>query len=144
MENLKYNINIKEFKNIIKKYNILDKKEFNQFITYECNRTNRSDIEFSLILFSINKIASSKQILKKIIKFLLNKVRELDIIGLFDEQSWGIILPSTSYDEAHKFVVKLNENNNDKNTLLFYNIYTYPKIWYDDRAKQANCKIISS
>ncbi|MCK4798482.1 MAG: hypothetical protein KAT05_13965 [Spirochaetes bacterium] len=138
MPNCRDGIHIDIKKSLKKKYNIYDREEFRQSITYECNRTNHSAIEFSLVIFFINKNITSKQIFKKFIKLLSERVRALDIIGSFDEKSLGIMLPSTSYDEAYKFVTKLNIDNNFKNIFLFYNIYNYPKIWYNDKIECVN------
>ena len=92
---------------INKKYYIYKKEEFNQLLTYESNRSDISGNEFSLVVIPTDKIYKNKLFFK----FLSQNKRSIDTIGYLNNNSIGIILPSTPHDKAQSFVNNLKTNH---------------------------------
>ncbi|MCG8571861.1 MAG: hypothetical protein MJB14_17130 [Spirochaetes bacterium] len=104
--------------------------DFVRYLDYECHRSNRSNREFSLIVFNIKDSIDKKMIKRKTIKYLENKIRILDVIGDLSENSLGLVLPDTSYTDARQFLEKINSllKKNSK-FIETTNVFTYPDKW---------------
>lgn len=122
---------IEKFSPLLKKHDVHCEKDFNVFIHYECDRTNYSKIEFSLVNIPITEIITKFKA-KYFMKELFKQVRNLDSIGLYDHETLSILLPSTSYVEAVRFVYKLHQISGFKKKVLNFEVYTYPYIWATD------------
>jgi hypothetical protein len=109
-----------------KKYVIQDKNEFNYVLDYECSRSKRSNIGFSMIVFTQNAAGFGRSNQKKLLNLLRKRVRFLDIIGFFDEGKLCILLHSTNLNGARIFVSNLKESFPNFDSICNnVKIYTY-------------------
>jgi hypothetical protein len=117
----------------MKKCVILKKEEFDYVTEYECYRTDRSNISFSLISFSLYSKKKSKNP-DSFFNFLNKRLRTMDVVGFFDKSHLCILLPSTSYQEAELFLKKIQESiKNYSKIIQTQEVFTYPGKWVNER-----------
>jgi len=84
-------------------YGIYSILEFAILLKRERIRVDRTDSQFSMVLFKVNTDEYNKNI-KKLIAQFKEHIREIDYIGWHDNTSIGIILPETGYTGAEHFI----------------------------------------
>ena len=109
----------------------LQKNEFNLIIEYEKNRTDISKNSFSLIILSLSNHKNVKN-LENLLKKIHRKIRQIDIIGFYDNSRLLILLPSTSYQESLLFLEKIEKIIiNFSDLIESKKIFSYPEKWSD-------------
>ena len=111
-------------------FNLHTKKETDEILNYECNRTDRNKQEFSLIVFSFNKNYKNKKELDNFIKVILKRKRLIDEIGWFGDNGVGIILPETDSNNAKNIAAGIKNNIYTKKLDLSVTLYSYPDKWF--------------
>jgi len=121
----------KEFKNLLEKHKINDKKQITDPVTglytfdffkkqadNELNRSRRFNNNLSLIIIYFKNAKKMKEILGiqlfnyliiKIANFILTKTRIIDLISFEEHKGFYMMLPQTDYDGAEQKVGKLIE-----------------------------------
>jgi hypothetical protein len=131
-----------DIKKIQKNQRFLKSEDFSSMIEYEIDRTNRSNIEFSLVLISVIKTAASKRNIKKLIDHLTCNMRTTDHLGFLNSKTIGIILTSTSSKELSKFIEKLKKGSLNETWNFNYTVMTYPGSWKNADIKNRINKVI--
>ncbi|NIR43251.1 MAG: hypothetical protein GWN83_04490, partial [Gemmatimonadetes bacterium] len=73
---------------------------FHTLVRKERQRSERTNEPFSLVVFENDAGASPALPFKRLERELLERVRELDEIGWYDERRIGVLLPHTAADGA--------------------------------------------
>lgn len=83
-------------------------EDFQRKLTIERKRSEYNEQEFSLILLNVN--SSPRPKVNKLIKEIHSRIRAIDIIGKYDEESIGVIMPYTSENGAKGFLSKITDS----------------------------------
>jgi lipopolysaccharide/colanic/teichoic acid biosynthesis glycosyltransferase len=111
---------------------ILNKSEFNDLISYERERSERTNSPFSLIYVDLSKIngRTNGKSFEKIIKTIAISIRNIDRTGWLKNNTIGIFLPDTQITGAKtaaiKFKNKLIKSLGEDFFLLNFVVSTYP------------------
>jgi len=114
---------------------VLEKSEFNNLISYERERSERTNNPFSLIQVDLSKIKglTNGQSFENIIKTIAFLTRTIDRTGWIDDNAIGVFLPETKLDGAKaaavKYKMKLAESLGDNIFLLDFVVSTYPELF---------------
>jgi PleD family two-component response regulator len=100
-------------------------KEFHQKLEIECRRSAYNEQSFSLILLKMNSPQSGQEKIQKLIKKIHNRIRDIDIIGRYDTESIGVIMPYTSENGARGFLQKIMASIMELKKDVEYTIYKY-------------------
>ncbi|RJP82036.1 MAG: GGDEF domain-containing protein [Desulfobacteraceae bacterium] len=97
---------------------------FHQKLKIECKRSAYNEQEFSLILLKLNAARSGQEKrIRKLIRKIHHWIRDIDIVGRYDTESIGVIMPYTSEEGAkgflHKILGAISELKNDVEFTLF-------------------------
>ena len=96
-------------KNSHSSHNICQSEEdFQKKLTIEQKRSEYNDQEFSLILLNVN--SSPRHKVNKLIKEIHSRIRTIDIIGKYDQECIGVIMPYTSENGAKGFLNKIADS----------------------------------
>jgi PleD family two-component response regulator len=82
-------------------------EEFHKKLEIECRRSVYNEQSFSLILLKMNSSQSDQEKIQKLIKKIHNRIRDIDIIGRYDTENIGVIMPYTSENGARGFLQKI-------------------------------------
>lgn len=99
-------------------------EDFHQKLKIECKRSAYNEQEFSLILLklNVNRSGQDKRI-HKLLQKIHHRIRDIDIIGRYDSESIGVIMPYTSEKGAkgflHKILGSFSELKNDVEFTLY-------------------------
>jgi lipopolysaccharide/colanic/teichoic acid biosynthesis glycosyltransferase len=99
--------------------------KFREILTLERERSNRTNNIFSLIVFDIGLFGAKSVITRRLIRILYRRIRITDKLGWYDNQHIGIILPCTSFENAHK-MAKSFCREADITQFNCYTVITYP------------------
>jgi hypothetical protein len=111
---------------------ILNKSEFNDLISYERERSDRTNSPFSLIYVDLSKIngRTNGKSFEKIIKTIAISIRNIDRTSWLKNNTIGIFLPDTQITGAKtatiKFKNKLIKSMGEDFFLLNFAVSTYP------------------
>ncbi len=108
-------------------------EEFRLTLERERVRTERTGLEFSLVIFDIENIEKHSNYNQLLINLLSNRTRLTDEVGWFDEKNIGVILPATITEGALQFASNICEKFHDHSLNLVYKIYTYPTRWLSNK-----------
>jgi len=115
-----------------KKLVVFEKDELDFIIDYERYRTDISKISFSLICLSPSNTSNNSKISEKLVNNLYKSLRIMDVIGYINKSKLFILLPSTSYQDSHLFLKKLQDSIKNYSTIIkSQEIFTYPDNWFD-------------
>ena len=79
---------------------MVGREAFRQAIAKERNRSDRSNQEYSLLIFSLAIESEEDERIGRAIADIRERIRAIDEIGWYEENQLGIILPFTSMDGA--------------------------------------------
>jgi lipopolysaccharide/colanic/teichoic acid biosynthesis glycosyltransferase len=97
--------------------------DFLQLINYERVRADRSDSEFSLVVFEVRKVFSKNEQILDFISTITSKVRTIDHVGWF-QKGVGVLLPITSRQNAVGFARAIRKRAITE--VIPFAIYSYP------------------
>jgi len=124
---------------------LLSKSEFNFLLSYECIRSDYSKVYFSLILIKTHKINIRNQLFQTFLKYLFQRMRDLDNVGYYNDHCLGIILPSTSHQNAKLFVDNIiNSNCFYVKNLMSVDVYSYPDQWINEYRNLISKKVYTN
>jgi lipopolysaccharide/colanic/teichoic acid biosynthesis glycosyltransferase len=106
------------------------REELEEIIKHERYRTDRTGVSFSFVLFHIENDNADNKV--DFIKYLVSRIRNIDEIGIFDNNRTGIVLPDTDLKGAHAFA--LNADKNIVSRKISYNVYSYPDAWFESES----------
>jgi len=107
------------------RYAVYSADAFNELIRYERVRADRDSRYFSMLSFSCGEV--SQRVLSLFIDQLKENMRIIDHLGWIDEQSIGVILPSTDPAGAKGFAEKVEALIAKVAYRIPYDIYSYPQ-----------------
>ena len=128
---------------------ILNKSEFNDLISYERERSERTNSPFSLIYVDLSKIngRTNGKYFEKIIKTIAISIRNIDRTGWLKNNTIGIFLPNTQITGAKtatiKFKNKLIKSMGEDFFLLNFTVSTYP-LFFDSKENKLSSKDTTS
>ena len=99
-------------------------------LDHERGRADRNGGEFSLVLFSIQKLGRSRA-LQRLARLLAVRARATDAVGWFDSGTVCAILPDTSAVGARCFAQHMAGCARDRSLSPACVIHTYPSRWAD-------------
>jgi len=107
---------------------IYDVEVFSALLRHERSRADRSGKSFSLVVFPLGERVASRSFVKRTCDKLRKTIRSIDEIGWLDEDSIGVLLPSTSSEGARHFARRATAGE----TEIQFRILTYPEHWAPD------------
>jgi len=94
-------------------------------------RADRTNHEFSLVLFRVKQAAKVTHSVERLIRTCVARARTTDEVGWFNEKFLGVILPDTNSTGAWRFAEDVCELVAGKMHRPIYAVYTYPKDWFE-------------
>lgn len=107
-------------------YGILSAESFRAIIERERARADRYGYGFSLLVFDVGNTDRECPRAKNVADVIRRRKRSTDEIGWFNDQSIGIIMPSTSENGARKFAQAIYQRIRDSDATPHYRVYRYP------------------
>ena len=93
-------------------------------------RTDRTGIPFSLIVVEPTDDGRADAAhLKPLADILSRRIRATDVVGMFSEESLGVVLPSTPAEGASKFINNVRPRITNGGRAPLCLVYTYPSSW---------------
>jgi len=105
-------------------------KQFRWILEMERARVDRTDSQFSLVLFDTGN--SDNGVPQHISQILEARLRITDEAGWFDNRQVGVVMPDTSAQGAWKLGEDVCHSVFDDPRSPFCNIYTYPSNWVSE------------
>jgi len=102
---------------------VQSREEFHRLLRRERTRSDRNEQSFSLLVFE----TADTPFIRKLVRVLARRKRQIDEIGWFDEQRLGVLLPYTSSRGARTFVQHISLMLTGPRPPC--TIYTYPGRW---------------
>lgn len=100
-------------------------EEFHQKLEIECKRSAYNEQAFSLILLKMNSTRYGQEKIQKLIWKIHNRIRDIDIIGRYDTENIGVIMPYTSENGARGLLQKIMTSIMELKKDVAYTIYQY-------------------
>ena len=104
---------------------IYSEEEFRRIIDKERARADRTDHQFSLIVFDLGFTNGNQKANGLEFQKILSRTRRIDEIGWYDRRRIGILLPYTPEWGAQKLAESLAELLDPSKAQCTFNIYTY-------------------
>ena len=104
---------------------IYSEEEFRRIIDNERARADRTDHQFSLIVFDLGFTNGNQNKNGLLLQKIFSRIRRIDEIGWYDRRRIGIILPYTSERGAQRFAESLCELMDPSMAECVFNLYTY-------------------
>lgn len=101
-------------------------EQFHAILECEKARADRNAHQFSLVIFEISDAGGDTFQIHYFTHLLVNRVRESDETGWFDNKHIGVILPDTPNVGAQRFADTVCEVVKAKASVPKYTVYTYP------------------
>lgn len=84
-------------------------EDFQAILRRERARADRGNKKFSLLVFEVEGFDENSSFAKFLVKFLSSRVRLSDVIGKFNENNIGILLPDTTSEGACKLAEEIRQ-----------------------------------
>ncbi len=107
-------------------FNIGSQEAFRKVLELERDRVHRNKHYFTLLVFEYDNRKQNQNNTNLLIQKIINRVREIDQIGWYDNTRIGIVFPYTSYVGTQKLIADISSSIGDSLDLPDFNIYTYP------------------
>ena len=101
-------------------------EDFRFFLSFEKERADRGNHRFSLIVFNKRGYEAENGTAQYLIDNIIERVRDIDIVGWHDSESICVILPYTTFEGANKLVKCISETLNSSIPKSAYSVHTYP------------------
>jgi hypothetical protein len=112
---------------IKKKNNIAFPEEDFRFIFgLEKERADRGNHQFSVIVFDKNQYEAANGAAQHLIDNIIQRVRDIDIVGWLNSENLCVILPYTPSEGAKQLVGHIRKSLNSSIPKSAYSVYTYP------------------
>ena len=120
-ENSSYVSLIKKKKNIA-----FSEEDFRFILGLEKERADRGNHQFSLIIFDKKQYEAENGAAQYLIDNIIQRVRDIDIVGWLDSNSICVILPYTPFGGANQLVGYICKSSNSSIPQSAYSVQTYP------------------
>ena len=100
-------------------------EEFRRIIDRERARADRTDHQFSLIVFDLGFTNGNQNKNGLLLQKIISRMRRIDEIGWYDPRRIGIILPYTAERGAQRFAESLCQLSDPSLANCIFNVYTY-------------------
>jgi len=100
-------------------------EEFRSIIDRERARADRTDHQFSLIVFDLGFTNGNQNKNGRLLQKIISRMRRIDEIGWYDPRRIGIILPYTAERGAQRFAENLCQLLDPSLAHCIFNVYTY-------------------
>ena len=107
-------------------------EEFHRMLRNEQGRADRSQEEFSVLLFAINGAGSTSAQFEGLAEALIGRTRSTDTVGWFDGQYLGVILPYTPAAGAQQLAADVCRACSAAGVARDWSVYTYPSKWFSN------------
>ena len=104
---------------------ISSEEEFKRIIDRERARADRTDHQFSLIVFDLGFTNGNQNNNGLLLQKIIYRMRRIDEIGWYDPRRIGIILPYTTERGAQRFAESLCQLLDPSLAHCIFNVYTY-------------------
>lgn len=112
---------------IQRKNNIaFSEEDFRFILEFEKERADRGNHQFSLIVFDKRQYEFKNGTVQTLIDNIIQRVRDIDIVGWLDSNSICVILPYTPFLGAKQLVGYIRESSNSSIPQSAYYVQTYP------------------
>ena len=108
------------------------REELEEIIKHERYRADRTGHEFSLVVFNIEHNDTEQKL--RFLNNMMQRIRNIDEIGVFDNQTIGVILPDTDLKGAHTFALSTEKKLVSPEADFAYNVYSYPDAWFESES----------
>ena len=109
-----------------KKNFAFSKEDFRFILSFEKERADRGNHQFSLIVIDRKQYEAINGAAQHLIDNIIQRVRDIDIVGWHDNESICVILPYTTFEGANKLVKCISEPLNSSIPKSAYSVHTYP------------------
>lgn len=107
-------------------------EELEEIIKHERYRADRTGLVFSLVVFNMENSGFRHKM--DFMKKLSARARNIDEIGIFNNQTIGVVLPDTDLKGAHTFALNAENNFSSPDNKITYNVYSYPDSWFESES----------
>ena len=107
------------------------RSEIDRIIQRETARADRTGHEFSLVLFRVKSTRRFSLSSQRLVKIVMNRVRNTDEMGWFDEKHLCALLPDTGAAGAWRFAEDVCDLVAGKAPRPTFVVYSYPTDWLD-------------
>ena len=108
-------------------------EDFQVILKRERARADRSNKKFSLVVFEFGSLDVDSSFAQFLIKFLSSRVRLSDVVGWFDDNRIGILLPDTSPEGAWKLAEEIKKKIALTISSPVCTVYMYPSpVWPEE------------
>lgn len=107
-------------------------EEFQRILRDEQDRANRSQDEFSVLLFAISGAGSRSAQFEGLAEALIGRTRSTDTVGWLDGQYLGVILPYTDAAGAQQLAADVCRACSAAGVTPDWSVYTYPLKWFSN------------
>ncbi|HEV7301962.1 MAG TPA: sugar transferase [Tepidisphaeraceae bacterium] len=105
--------------------------EIDRIIQRETARADRTGHEFSLVLFRVKSTRRFSLSSQRLVKIVMNRVRNTDEMGWFDDKHLCALLPDTGAAGAWRFAEDVCDLVAGKAPRPTFVVYSYPTDWLD-------------
>jgi lipopolysaccharide/colanic/teichoic acid biosynthesis glycosyltransferase len=108
---------------------LLPPASFHDLLRKERSRSNRDGSDFSLVLYNVRTEALDHRAVDLVARSIRERMRSIDQIGWFNEQSIGVLLPVTNLQGARRFANRVCESTKVRGPSLQWIVHSYPAHW---------------
>jgi len=109
--------------------------EFWATVRRECERADRYDMRLSMAVYEIGIRDEKNLLVRKLVRKLYQRVRNMDFVGWFDSGQIGILMPHTESDGAMKLAQDVFSLMTPLTSPPPFTIFTYPSRRWPIRAR---------
>jgi lipopolysaccharide/colanic/teichoic acid biosynthesis glycosyltransferase len=102
---------------------------FHLFIRHERARVNREGGGFGLVLWALGEQSSDDRFCRLVIRSIKESMRSVDLLGLTDANTIGVLLPGTSLEGARTFADHANAAIARRSSPPPHTVHAYPESW---------------
>jgi len=106
---------------------VMKQSAFLHLIDQERARVNRNGSHFTLVLLQLsNGFARNRDVQTDVFNTIMERIRTIDQLGVYDDDHIGLLLPQTSRDGASRIIDDLWCNKIVTANISSYRLYCYP------------------
>ena len=105
---------------------VCSQEKFQKTLEIERIRVDRNGHEFCLLMIDLEQDGLNKQKVERIIREIVDRVRDIDRIGWYDSSRIGIVLPYTSTKGARILAKDICREADTSGNQLEFSLYSYP------------------
>ena len=110
-------------------------EEFRAVLKHERARADRDGSEFSLVVFEVGSVDGKIIDTRGMVRALGERIRSIDEVGWVDDESIGVLLPSTNLEGGWIFVVDFESKIYTKKSPPPFTVYSYPNQWFQNNGE---------